>query len=230
MRVLELRQYTLHPGRRDELIALFEREFVESQEAAGMTLVGQFRDLDRPDHFVWLRAFDDMDVRRRALEAFYAGPIWRAHRETANATMIDSDDVLLLRPLDEGSNFAPGERGPLEAAGRPGPGATVCGVHRLTGFEDPLADRFQADLAPRLIAAGLHPAGGLITHPGPNDFPGLPVRKGETVLVWFATVPDQPMADAGLVSARRDPVLAALFESSLQIMRLQPTARSRLHG
>ena len=26
--VLELRQYTLHPGRRDELIALFEREFV----------------------------------------------------------------------------------------------------------------------------------------------------------------------------------------------------------
>jgi hypothetical protein len=33
--VAELRQYTLHGGRRDELIALFDREFVESQEAAG---------------------------------------------------------------------------------------------------------------------------------------------------------------------------------------------------
>ena len=37
---------TAHPGRRDELIQLFEREFVEGQESVGMTLVGQFRDLD----------------------------------------------------------------------------------------------------------------------------------------------------------------------------------------
>src|SRR5579859_3492436 len=31
--ILELRRYTLHPGRRDDLIALFDREFVESHEA-----------------------------------------------------------------------------------------------------------------------------------------------------------------------------------------------------
>lgn len=31
--VVELRQYTLHPGMRDVLIKLFDREFVESQEA-----------------------------------------------------------------------------------------------------------------------------------------------------------------------------------------------------
>ncbi|WP_406513549.1 hypothetical protein [Streptomyces sp. NBC_00161] len=35
--IVELRQYTLHPGARDTLIALFEREFVAGQEAAGMT-------------------------------------------------------------------------------------------------------------------------------------------------------------------------------------------------
>jgi hypothetical protein len=51
--VLELRQYTLKPGQRDALIALFDRYFVESQEAAGMTIVGQFRDRRRPDRFVW---------------------------------------------------------------------------------------------------------------------------------------------------------------------------------
>jgi hypothetical protein len=44
--VIELRQYTLHPGRRDELITLFEREFVETQEAEGIDLIGQFVDLD----------------------------------------------------------------------------------------------------------------------------------------------------------------------------------------
>src|SRR5215470_12713383 len=76
--ILELRQYTLKPGARDTLIKLFDREFVETQEAEGMRVVGQFRDLDRPDRFVWLRGFPDMTVRARALDAFYHGPTWKA--------------------------------------------------------------------------------------------------------------------------------------------------------
>ncbi|HJV62705.1 MAG TPA: hypothetical protein VJ743_17285, partial [Albitalea sp.] len=51
--VIELRQYTLHRGRRETLISLFEREFVESQEALGMHVLGTFRDLDAMDRFVW---------------------------------------------------------------------------------------------------------------------------------------------------------------------------------
>jgi len=58
--VVELRQYTLHPGQRDTLVSLFEREFVDPLEAAGMTVMGQFHDLDRPDRFVWMRGFSDM--------------------------------------------------------------------------------------------------------------------------------------------------------------------------
>ena len=97
--VVELRQYTLQPGRRDELIELFDRELVETQEACGMRLLGQFRDEDRPDHFVWLRGFADMETRREALTAFYSGPVWAAHARAAVATMIDSDDVYLLEPV-----------------------------------------------------------------------------------------------------------------------------------
>lgn len=63
--VLELRQYTLHPGQRDVLIPLFDTHFVETQEAVGMHVVGQFRDEDRPDRFVWLRGFREL--------------VWRAH-------------------------------------------------------------------------------------------------------------------------------------------------------
>ncbi len=96
--VLELRQYTLHPGRRDELIELFEREFVEPQEAAGIQILGTFRDARRDDRFVWLRAFRDMDARKQSLTDFYDGPVWQKHRNAANATMLDSDNVLLLRP------------------------------------------------------------------------------------------------------------------------------------
>src|ERR687892_2319959 len=105
MNVIELRQYELHPGRREELIELFDGELIEPQEACGMRVIGQFRDLDRPDRFVWLRGFSDMASRRESLEAFYGGPVWRAHKDAANATMIDSDDVLLLRPVNTTSGF-----------------------------------------------------------------------------------------------------------------------------
>ena len=117
--VLELRQYTLQPGRRDELIALFEHEFIEPQEQAGARLLGTFRDLDDADRFVWLRGFADMSARADALGTFYGGPIWKQHRDAANATIVDSDNVLLLRSLacDQG----------LEAALQPRPpaGATL---------------------------------------------------------------------------------------------------------
>src|SRR4029077_20100414 len=88
--VIELRQYTLHAGKRDVLIDLFDAEFIESQEALGLTVIGQFRDVDDPDRFVWLRGFRDMTIRAKGLKAFYGGPVWRDHREAANATMIDS--------------------------------------------------------------------------------------------------------------------------------------------
>jgi hypothetical protein len=81
--IVELRQYTLHPGQRDVLIDLFDREFVESQEALGMKIIGQFRDLDNPNRFVWLRGFRDMPSRAQALKDFYGGPVWKAHREAA---------------------------------------------------------------------------------------------------------------------------------------------------
>jgi hypothetical protein len=110
--IVELRRYTLHPGQREVLIELFDRELVETQEAVGMKVIGQFRDLDDPDQFVWLRGFPDMESRARSLAAFYGGPVWKAHREAANATMIDSDNVLLLRPARDGTAFAlNGERG-----------------------------------------------------------------------------------------------------------------------
>src|SRR3989442_14099753 len=71
--IVELRQYTLHPGKRDILIDLFDREFIEPQEAIGIKVIGQFRDVDDPDRFVWLRGFRDVASRAKALQDF----LWR---------------------------------------------------------------------------------------------------------------------------------------------------------
>src|SRR5688500_4471461 len=104
--IAELRRYTLHPGQRDVLIDLFERHFIESQNEVGMEVLAHYRDLDDPDAFVWFRGFRDMASRGDALPAFYLyGAAWRTHRDCANATMIDSDDVLLLREARPGSGF-----------------------------------------------------------------------------------------------------------------------------
>ena len=233
-RVLELRQYTLRPGQRDVLIELFEREFVESQEAAGITLFGQFRDLDAADRFVWLRGFADMPARAAALAAFYDGPIWRAHREDANATMLDSDDVLLLRPARSDSGFRPGAR-LTRARARAQPAlviATLC--YFAAPIDDDTVAFIESTIVPLFTGNGAHWLATLVTEPAANTFPRLPVREGEHVLACFTAFdsPDAYLRHADALAASA-PWHAAADELRQRIvrsetLRLAPTPRSRL--
>src|ERR1700736_2767480 len=103
--VVELRRYAMQPGKRDTLIALFEREFIETQERSGMVPVGHYRDLDDADAYIWFRGYARYEARRAALERFYGSPAWLAHRDAANATLRDTDNVLLLRSARPQSGF-----------------------------------------------------------------------------------------------------------------------------
>ena len=199
--VVELRQYTLHPGRRDELIALFEREFVHTQEAAGIAVIGTFRDLDGPDRFVWLRGFAGMPSRAEALQRFYGGPAWQAHRAQANATMVDSDDVLLLKPV------------PLQRHTAARPGVVVAAV--IPSHGTPAASALAA-----FEAAGARPFATFETEPAPNNFPRLPVREGESVIVVLASPPATAADPDGL---RLQQVLRARLPRGTQVLRLSPT-------
>jgi hypothetical protein len=231
--VLELRQYALKPGRRDDLIELFDRQFVESQEAAGMTVVGQFRDRRRSDRFVWVRGFPDMKSRHAALEGFYGGTVWAAHRAAANDTMIDSDDVLLLKPARPGLAFR------LVASDRPAPGETrkaaavLAGIHTLPRPADAaLVSRFEQQVMPGLRASGVNVVGVFVTESAPNTFTRLPVREGVQVLVWFGVV-ERPEAAAqeGRGAEWRERlggVLGDLAGPSATVLELDPTPRSLL--
>ena len=229
--ILELRRYTLHPGRRDELIALFDREFVESQEALGLQVLGQFRDLDDPDQFVWLRGFADMAIRAEGLAAFYGGPVWQAHRATANATMADSSNVLLLCPAGP-------DRLSMAAEPRPPAGSIVTAtIYTLRRSADAAFIRFFEDrIAPALAAAGAAPIAAYRTLSVENNFPALPVRTGDPVFVWFARFEDaaahrayeERLARFGPWTGELLPALAAHFAKGAAVLRLAPTARSRL--
>ncbi len=238
--IVELRQYTLYPGKRDVLIELFDREFVESQEAVGMKVIGQFRDLDDPNRFVWLRGFRDMPTRAQALSAFYDGPVWKAHREAANATMLDSDNVLLLRPARPSSGF------PLENDDRPPPGTNTAPpglvVVTICYFDAPaetdFCDWFERAFQPVLIETGAPILAYFVTEDSPNNFTRLPVREGEHVFIWFSRFPDQLAYEqhvATLAQSRPwcdelEPVLAQRLKRSPEVLKLAPTARSQLHS
>ena len=233
--VLELRQYTLHPGQRDTLIALFEREFVEPQEAVGARIAGSFRDLDDPDRFVWLRGFADMAARADALGAFYGGAAWQAHRDTANATMVDSDDVHLLRPLgdDQVLQAALQSRPPLDDA--PDAGGvftiTVCPLGRPA--DEALLHAFDQHVHGWWVGVGGDLLACWVTEPSPNNFPRLPVHENAPVIAWLTRFDDeaaQRRHEALLHASgclRRDEWRALLSGEPRQL-RLAPTPRSAL--
>jgi hypothetical protein len=235
--ILELRQYTLRPGQRDVLVELFDREFVETQEAEGMALVGQFRDLDRPDRFVWVRGFQDMPSRAEALTRFYSGPAWKANHQAANATMVDVSDVLLLRPATERAGFPALAARPPAGHTTPPPARVLVTIyHRDHPFDKAFVDFFEERVRPVLAESGVDPLACFQTEYAENTFPALPVRTGEHAFVWFARFPD----DAHVVDhrLRRDgsarwhdqvrPALSAMLAGAPQELRLAPTPRSLL--
>ena len=197
--IVELRQYTLRPGGRERLIALFEQRFIEPQEAVGMDVIGQYRDLDDSDRFVWLRGFPEMEARHAAPQAFYGGPLWQQHRAEANATMVESDNVLLLRPVQPAPGFVldRADRPPFGAAERAGTPllATILPLATQPGAE--VLDWFAGTLAPTLIGRGASILATFVTEERANDFPALPVREGEHVFVWFSRFDDQSAYEAG---------------------------------
>lgn len=234
--VVELRRYTLHPGRLPDLLAVFEEHLVEPQEEAGMTVAGTFADEDAPDTFTWLRGFAGHQSRVRALTDFYSGPVWRRHAAAANATMVDSDDVLLLRPTipahppatavprDRARSAAPregvllGTLAPLDGQGdghRDGEGD---GEGRATALVPALEDVLGTRVAVWR------------TDPHPNDFPALPVRT-ERAVTWLAVLPDPASRDAALAALHGSAVGAELARlGPHDVRRLRPTPRSAHPG
>ncbi|WAL66843.1 NIPSNAP family protein [Amycolatopsis cynarae] len=236
--VIELRQYTLHPGERDELIELFDRELVEPQESAGMAVLGQFRDEDDPDRFVWLRGFPSMAARRESLTAFYLhGDAWRANRSAANATMKDSSDVLLLRPSRPGPLVPPGAgRPPIGVTTPPGSRVTITLCHLGTAVDEDFVRFFEEKVHPALAATGASPIVCLRTERAANTFPALPVRTGENVFLWLTVFANEDhreehrrrLAESPGWRAGILPELRGRLSAPPRHLRLAPTARSRL--
>jgi hypothetical protein len=231
--VYELRNYTMQPGQRDVLIDLFEREFVESQEVLGARVVATFRNLDDPDHFVWIRSFETIATRAAALDGFYTGATWQANRTAANATIIDSDDVLQLRPVSGDATLGRTVRPPIGASAIPD-SLIVASTYFLADRQDEAFDAaYTREVLPILREIGASPFAAFATEHAPNGYPRLPIRDDETVFVTLTHFVSErahtDWADRSRAGQRDvSGVLQPHLVAPTQTKRLKPTARSLL--
>jgi quinol monooxygenase YgiN len=158
----------------------------------------------------------------------------------ANGIMINSDNVLLLRPVSSTDGLLSG------SAPRPQPGhggnapglvvATSC--YLAPNTDDAFHEFFERDVRPVLAQTCACIVAALVTERSPNTFPRLPVREGETVFVWLSSFPSLAAYEAHLaaLAACETWTGAVLPEMERrtwrrnEVARLLPTARSRLHG
>lgn len=233
--VFELRRYRLLPGGRERLIELFDSRFVEPQEALGMRIEGEFRDLDDPDAFVWIRSFETMETRTAALASFYSGPIWKQFGPAANATMLNSDNVLLLRSADRVEPFAHNLQRNQEGQRSEATGLIIANTCSLApGTENEFARFFSDQALPLMRQAGGRIDGVFVTERSANGFPRLPVREGETVMVWFECHKNAESAEGYRERLRQDrnwtddvyPRMDGQCWRRIEVARLTPTSRS----
>ena len=226
--VIELRRYLVKPDKRDEFVALFDREFTEAQEACGMVPVGHFRDRDDPRGFVWFRGFAHAEQRARALTAFYReSRAWQDHRAAANGALLDNDDVLLLRDARPGSGFDLTRFARPAATQTPAPvpnSVAVAVLMLARAADDAFVAAFEAEVLPRL-ARHARQTSYFVTDARTNDFPALPVREGEFAFVVTGVCANDAALQA-VVGRLRDRNAAAR-DASAASARRRAAARTR---
>jgi hypothetical protein len=230
--VIELRRYTIRDGERERFARYFETFFPEAVQQSGAIVAGHFFERKNSSAFTWIRGFRDMDDRAKANAALYYGPVWKEHRTRMNSLMVDSDDVLLLRPLGPGRGIPifPAVDPVREDKGAQGVVAAQIFPIQAKGVEAFVqqAEPVFADYR----ATGGREAGVLVTLDAPNNFPQLPVRTDGPYVVWLGVFQDDetlrtrltPLADRFCDSS----ALQSLLRGAPEAVVLDPAPRSRL--
>lgn len=177
--IIDLRDYTLEPDTRDQFIERCETLLFPEQERLGATILGIFRDADNPNGVVWLRAMPDMAERKRILTAFYSkGEVWKANRREVNSWIVDSDHVLLVKPV---------EFKPVSDLVTPTTDDSIVVMYTCLKQEPINVAEELDDVSGAISAAGGHLLVKLETDPSENNYPLHPIRTGEFGFVLFAS-------------------------------------------
>lgn len=235
--VIEIRNYLLQPGTRDYFIEYFTTNFIHTQEADNMHVLGMFRLLGEPDHYVWLRGYPDMASRTASLHAFYDGPVWKTHRTQTNSMIISSDDVHLLRPLPDQPDLTDGQTSATVAASLTASTVSLAldmiaiDIYQAAaGQRQTLIDQFQAHIRPMYQSAGIQVRGCFIAEMSENTFPRHPAAQNEDELVVITAYASESAGrqQRAQVAPQVQHYLIPLLAAPPETLLLSPTLHSPL--
>jgi hypothetical protein len=229
--VIELRRYTIKAGERQNFADYFESFFPEAFEQIGAIAFGQFLERSDSSRFTWLRGFHTLDDRAAVNGAFYDGPLWKEHRATMNGILDDSDNVLLLRPLEPGGGIPVLPAVDPVRQPRGARGVVAAQIFAVkAGAVDAFAREVQGTFA-GYLGAGAREAGLLATLDVPNNFPRLPIRTDGPFLVWLGIFEDDralEKVEPLVKKSANDLSGTGLLRGAPEWIVLEPTRRSRL--
>lgn len=229
--VIELRRYAIKAGARERFARCFEGYFPEAFQQLGAIVFGQFMERRNDSWFTWLRGFPSLDARAEMNGEMYDGPLWKEHAARMNELLVDSDNVLLLRPLAAGRGLPvlPAVDLGIDAAGAAG-----MGVLQIFPVKPGNTEAFAQQAAGELAAyqeAGVREAAVLVTLDVANNFPRHPVRSDGPHLVWVGLAKDDAAAERLLPLTERAAqslIAQGLLRDAPELVLLDPTPRSRL--
>ncbi|MDQ6531080.1 hypothetical protein [Flavobacterium sp. LHD-85] len=179
IQVLEIRNYLLKPNLADTFSQYFHSKFVESMKELGGYTLGEFKIDSLNDRFVWLRGFKDMDTRVKFLNDFYCESIaWKENGKAANEMMINSDNVYLLKPLNN-NNLKTNKS------------FTVIDFYICNSTIEQVIKLFDAEYKPFLKTINITDISFWISEMKENDFPRLPVFQDKNLLVSITHFEDK---------------------------------------
>lgn len=230
--VIEFRRYTIKDGEREHFARRFESFFPGAIQQTGAIVAGEFLERANRSMFTWIRCFHDLDDRARLNAALYYGPVWKEHRSQMNELLVDSDNVLLLRPLDPQGGFAilPAVDPASEVSGPRG--VVIAHVFPVAPEKKLVFQQQATRVFDAYRAAGAHEVAVLISLEVPNNFPQLPIRIDGPYLVWLGILKEQETLERSFRKLAEETAQsfskAGFLRSVPELIVLDPAPYSRM--
>jgi hypothetical protein len=181
IQVLELRNYVLREGGRDKFIDSFKVYIEDSQNAKGAYVLGLYRVKSAENNFFWLRGYENMPARKKAMEDFYSSNYWSGIVRIAREFVINFHNVHLLKPYD--INTGDSTLG-FDAKWFDKPkGVAVIDVYTGNGTRADVIGYVKNTYHNLLISAGVKDISYWIAEDKPNNYPQHPVFQDSNSLV-----------------------------------------------
>jgi len=103
--LIELREYTVRPGKRDAWVKMMEEEIIPFQIQNGIVVLGSWAVEDDEGVYIWMRRFEDEADRVKKYEAVYESDHWKNNLLPRVVELVDREKHRVKRLI--GTKMSP---------------------------------------------------------------------------------------------------------------------------